>query len=210
MAVVSILQLISHFTNPKTPQRARGLVALLNNGEEDYLNGAYAFAGHPISKLPKMFLNLEGAGAGGRATLFRSTDAEVTRFYKSVKHPFGSVMSGDGFKRKLVRSETDYKVFVEEMGLRGLDVAFWQPRSRYHTQEDNVAHTSRESLWHMLGASISALEAMMDYTGDEFTDSEGGSGKGSDAVWFDCKFTSLDTPLTVADDFQYLVAGLSF
>lgn len=40
VGVVTVLQLISHFTSPgKTPKR--GIVALLNNGEEDYLNGMY-------------------------------------------------------------------------------------------------------------------------------------------------------------------------
>src|SRR5690606_7390707 len=121
--------------------RTRGLIALLNNGEEDFLNGAWAFAGHPISKLPRTFLNLEGAGAGGRATLFRTTDTEVTRFYKAVTRPFGSVVSDDGFKRKVIRSETDFRVFVDKLAMRGLDLAFWWPRSRYHTDEDNVAHS---------------------------------------------------------------------
>lgn len=35
---------------------------------------------------------------------FRSTDAEVTKAYKSSPHPFGSVVSGDGFKRGFIRS----------------------------------------------------------------------------------------------------------
>lgn len=107
------------------------------------------------------FLNLEGAGAGGRATLFRSTDAEVTKYYKKAKRPFGTIVSGDGFKAGLIRykirshkhrsginepvphlcrSATDYSVFVENLGMRGLDVAFYQPRSRYHTTEDDARH----------------------------------------------------------------------
>lgn len=49
------------------------------------------------------FLNLEGAGAGGRATLFRSTDAEITKFYKKAKRSFGTVVSGDGFKLGVIR-----------------------------------------------------------------------------------------------------------
>ena len=89
---------------------------------------------------PDTFLNLEGAGAGGRATLFRSTDAQVTRWYKQSKRPFGTVVSGDGFKKGMVKSQTDYKVFTEQLGMRGLDVAFWEPRSRYHTQDDDARH----------------------------------------------------------------------
>lgn len=98
-------------------------------------------------------------------------------------------MSADGFKKGAVKSETDYKVFYETMGMRGLDVAFWWPRSRYHTAEDDVPHTSRESLWHMLGSSIEALESMMDYNGDEFDDGHGGAGKGTDGVWFDSEYS---------------------
>jgi hypothetical protein len=93
------------------------------------------------------FLNLEGAGAGGRATLFRSTDMEVTKWYKQCKRPFGTVVSGDGFKQGLVKSQTDYKVFTENLGMRGLDVAFWEPRSRYHTQDDDVKHSELHGLY---------------------------------------------------------------
>jgi hypothetical protein len=50
-----------------------------------------------------MLLNLEGAGAGGRATLFRSNDSAVTRFYQKGKRPFGTAMSNDGWKLGLVR-----------------------------------------------------------------------------------------------------------
>ncbi|KAF8536516.1 hypothetical protein BDD12DRAFT_748261 [Trichophaea hybrida] len=189
MAVVSVLQIIQSFTHPdrKGDKRIkRGLVALLNNGEEDYLNGARAFAIHPMANISHSFLNLEGAGAGGRATLFRSTDMEVTKWYKQSKRPFGTIVSGDGFKQGLVKSQTDYKVFTENLGMRGLDVAFWEPRSRYHTQDDDVKHTSKESLWHMLGSSLEILEAATSDTSREF-DHEAGNpaGTGHDGVWFD-------------------------
>lgn len=180
VGVVTILQLISYFTSTgQTPQR--GLLALLNNGEEDGLYGAHAFSQHPASKFPRIFLNLEGAGAGGRATLFRSTDAEVTGFYSSVKSPFGSVISADGFKRGLVRSGTDYSVFTEDLNLRGLDVAFMAPRSRYHTDQDDARNTNLDSVWHMLSAALSTTKAMTGYTGDDFQ----GVNAGNDGVWFD-------------------------
>lgn len=166
--------------------------ALLNNGEEDYLNGANAFCVHPIarSRFLKVFLNLEGAGAGGRATLFRSTDAEVTRFYGGSKYPFGTIVSGDGFKRGFIRSQTDYVVFDDILGLRGLDVAFMEPRARYHTDQDDTRHTSIDSLWHMLSASLSTMQGLTADTGSMFEGRNHGNGKahnglGSEAVWFD-------------------------
>ncbi|KAF2664092.1 putative zinc metalloprotease [Microthyrium microscopicum] len=189
VGVISVLQLISYFTVPEN-QPKRGIVALLNNGEEDYLNGAYAFSQHPLSKFPHTFLNLEGAGAGGRAVLFRSTDTEVTRYYKKAPRPFGTVSSSDGFKAGLVRSQTDYVVFNGLLGMRGLDVAFMEPRSRYHTREDSTRYTSKGSLWHMLSAAIATVEGLASDTSGKFDGEplEEGmvpAGKGSDSVWFD-------------------------
>ncbi|KAH7117592.1 endoplasmic reticulum metallopeptidase 1 [Dendryphion nanum] len=191
VGIVTLLQLLSYFTHDDNwPKRT--IVLLLNNGEEDFLNGAKAFMRHPISQLPHTFLNLEGAGAGGRATLFRSSDAEVTRFYKQAQHPFGTVVSSDGFKKKLIRSETDYVVFNGELGLRGLDVAFMEPRARYHTIEDSTRETSTNSVWHMLSASLATVSGLaadttaeFSGTGRERTDGKVDAGTGSDAVWFD-------------------------
>lgn len=123
IGVVSVLQLIRYFTTTGNEPR-NGLVLLLNNGEEDFLNGARAFGQHPMSRFVHSFLNLEGAGAGGRAALFRSTDEEVTRAYAKSPYPFGTVISGDAFQKGLVRSQTDYVVFNGAFGYRGLDVAF--------------------------------------------------------------------------------------
>ncbi|KAL9638907.1 MAG: hypothetical protein Q9204_001323 [Flavoplaca sp. TL-2023a] len=177
VGVVTILQILKHFTS-KGHKPKKGIVALFNNGEEDYLNGAQAFRKHPLSKFPKAFLNLEGAGAGGRAVMFRSTDTEVTRAYQKSKHPFASVLSGDAFKRGIIKSETDYRVFTEKLGLRGLDLAFFEPRARYHTDQDDAKHTSIDSIWHMLSAAIPTLEALS-------SDNQSFDGTGSDSVWFD-------------------------
>ncbi|EOD49625.1 putative peptidase family m28 family protein [Neofusicoccum parvum UCRNP2] len=184
VGVITVLQLISYFTtNGNQPKR--GIVALLNNGEEDWLNGARAFTQHPLSFFPHTFLNLEGAGAGGRATLFRSTDTEITRFYEKAKQPFGSVISADGFKRGLIRSGTDYSVFTADMNMRGLDVAFMEPRAQYHTVEDAARDTSLNSVWHMLGGALETMKGLTSYTGTQFEGEPEGTGRGSNGVWFD-------------------------
>ncbi|KAI9699604.1 MAG: hypothetical protein M1820_007104 [Bogoriella megaspora] len=184
MGVVTILQLISHFISEgKRPKR--GIVALLNNGEEDWLNGANAFTRHPLSAFPRSFLNLEGAGSGGRSTLFRSTDTEVTKAYESVSYPFGSAVSSDGFKRRLIRSGTDYSVFTSTLGLRGLDVAFMEPRSNYHTTRDNTKHASIDSLWHMLSGALATVETLASASGFTFNKPDPTHIEGSEGVWFD-------------------------
>ena len=190
MGVITALQLVKYFTTPgNTPKK--GVVALFNNGEEDGLYGAKAFLSHPMASFVHTFLNLEGAGAGGRAMLFRSTDMEVTRAYGKAKHPLGTVVSSDGFSLGFIRSETDYVVFRAE-GFRGLDVAFWEPRARYHTDQDDAKHASKDSLWHMLSASVETMKYLTSDTGSTFDGPRGDhdtskvkNGYGSDGVWFD-------------------------
>ncbi|KAL3419589.1 peptidase family m28 family [Phlyctema vagabunda] len=190
VGVITLLQLLKYYSlEAHAPKK--GVVLLFNNGEEDGLFGAKAFLSHPMASFVHTFLNLEGAGAGGRATLFRSTDTEVTRAYAKSPYPLGTVVSSDGFSLGFVRSETDYVVFRAE-GYRGLDVAFWEPRSQYHTDHDDTRHTSKDSLWHMLSASIETTKYLTSDTSSTFVgprkDSAKGkvkNGKGSDGVWFD-------------------------
>ncbi|KAJ5803248.1 uncharacterized protein N7503_005698 [Penicillium pulvis] len=189
VGVVTCLQLIRYFTTPEHAPR-RGLVVLFNNGEEDYLNGARAYSQHPMAKFAHTFVNLEGAGAGGRATLFRSSDTEVTQAYAKSKSPFGSVLSANGFQKGLVKSQTDYVVFQGMLGLRGLDVAFFEPRARYHTDQDDSRHTSMDSLWHMLSTAVASTQDLVSDSSDRFDghvrdDGLVPSGTGTDAVWFD-------------------------
>lgn len=191
MGVVSILQILKHFTTEGN-QPKRGIVLLLNNAEEDGLLGARAFAYSPLFSFPTTFVNLEGAGAGGRAILFRATDKEVTEAYKKAAHPFGSVLASDSFKQGVVKSQTDYAIFNGIFGQRGLDFAFYRPRSRYHTNQDDTRHDSPASLWHMLSSALPTVEKLSNdvsstYSGDrpDGDRRKVPSGKASDGVWFD-------------------------
>lgn len=215
VGVVTVLQLLSYFTTKgNTPKR--GVVALLNNAEEEGLYGAHAYTRHPVSAFPHTFLNLEGVGAGGRAALFRSTDAEVTRYYGKSPHPFGSIVSGDGFKRGYVRSGTDYSIFTKDLGMRGLDVAFLDPRARYHTNEDDARDTNEDSVWHMLSNALATVKAMTADTSSDFQatqDRRSGkapAGHGTDGVWFDLfglVFAVMRLPTLFALSVTLLVAA---
>lgn len=191
VGVITTLQLIRYFTTSGNRPK-KGIVALFNNGEEDFLNGARAYTQHPMSLFTHTFLNLEGAGAGGRAVLFRSTDAEITKAYASSPNPFGTIIAGDGFKQGVIASQTDYVVFEDTLGLRGLDVAFWNPRARYHTDQDDRRHTTKDSLWHMLSASVSTIKSLTSDMSKTFDAPRGDrargkvqNGRGTGAVWFD-------------------------
>ncbi|KAI0159862.1 peptidase family M28 family [Hypoxylon sp. FL1284] len=188
---VTVISLVDYFSRPEN-QPQRGIVALFNNNEEDGLWGAQAFAKSPFLAFCHTFLNLEGAGAGGRANLFRTSDAEVTRAYKGTEHPFGTVISSDAFGLGAIRSNTDFIVFDGVFGLRGLDMAFYRPRARYHTNQDDAGHASRASLWHMLSSSLHTMRYLSGDTGQTFIGDRGDgdrkkvwNGRGNDGVWFD-------------------------
>ncbi|KAI1635731.1 hypothetical protein F4809DRAFT_612731 [Biscogniauxia mediterranea] len=191
MGCVTLMTLVDYFSRPENQPR-RGIVALFNNNEEDFLWGAQAFGYSPFMPFCHTFLNLEGAGAGGRAFVFRSSDTEVTRAYQGSPDPFGTVITSDAFGMGAIRSNTDYIVFNGVYGIRGLDMAFYRPRARYHTNQDDAAHASRASLWHMLSNSLHTMRKLSGDTGRTFIGepSDGDhkkvfSGKGSDGVWFD-------------------------
>ncbi|KAF5020621.1 hypothetical protein F66182_7352 [Fusarium sp. NRRL 66182] len=191
VACVSMLQLLSYFTL-KGRQPKNGIVLLFNNAEEDGLLGARAFGYSPLLQFIHTFVNLEGAGAGGRALLFRTTDLQAAKVYSKSPHPFGSVVAANAFDAGVIKSATDYEIFADVYGQRGLDIAFYQPRSRYHTIEDDARHTSVNSIWHMLSAALVSTEQLSKTTGTIFNGdrSDGKSelvqnGKQAEGVWFD-------------------------
>ncbi|KAI3335099.1 hypothetical protein F4824DRAFT_465828 [Ustulina deusta] len=191
MGCITVIALVDYFSRSEN-QPQRGIVALLNNNEEDFLWGAQVFGNSPFMPFCHTFLNLEGAGAGGRATLFRTTDAEVTAAYRGSPNPFGTVLSSDAFGLGAIRSNTDYIVFNGVYGMRGLDMAFFRPRARYHTNQDDARHASRASLWHMLSNSLHTMTSLSGNTGQTFIGSRGDqdrnkvpNGRGNSGVWFD-------------------------
>lgn len=173
--VASLLGILEHYaTSGKQPLRT--LVFNFNNNEEFGLYGAVAFLSHPWFKLVNYFINLEGTGTGERAILFRTTDYGVAKMYNSVRSPFGTSIFQQGFASGLVHSETDYKVYFDA-GLRGVDIAFYKPRSLYHTAMDQIKTSSKNALWHMLSNSLDYVENIANSKSVEETDEQ--------AVYFD-------------------------
>ncbi|TDL26147.1 Zn-dependent exopeptidase [Rickenella mellea] len=173
MGVVTLLQLVDYFAQN---QPKRTVVFNINNGEEDGLMGAHAFLEHPWFELSNDFINLEGAGAGGRPLLLRTTSTRLARSFARAAHPLGNVISADAFKRGVVKSGTDYSVYTDA-AMEGLDFTFFKPRSKYHTKKDSIPSLGgKAALWNMLESSLLAGKALVD---DE------GTGGGGSAVYFD-------------------------
>ncbi|KAI8374612.1 uncharacterized protein BYT42DRAFT_646560 [Radiomyces spectabilis] len=154
------LELLRYFVH-HPPQNT--MIFLFNNFEEGGLIGAKQFITHPWWPTVRLFINLEGAGAGGRAVLFRSTSLGALKRLASSKSHYlhATPLGNDMMKSKLLKSDTDYSVFVGD-GTPGLDIAFYAPRSHYHTPRDDLAHASTNAVQYMgqmaLGAAIAIDE----------------------------------------------------
>ncbi|KAG2158710.1 uncharacterized protein EDB93DRAFT_1290778, partial [Suillus bovinus] len=182
MGVVTLLSMVKYFAENR-PRRT--VVFNINNGEEDGLNGAHVFMEHPWANVTDTFLNLEGAAAGGRPLLFRTTSRAPLASW-STSHPHANVLTADAFSRGVIRSGTDYSVY-EQAGLKGLDFAFYRGRSRYHTKYDSIPgmsdDKSKNALWSMMeGTLSSSLVLANDAKGKTRTES---AGQGSEPVYFD-------------------------
>ncbi|CAL1711704.1 unnamed protein product [Somion occarium] len=210
MSVATLLQLVEHFSHPEGRPR-RNAFFLFNNGEEDGLNGAHVFFEHPWSNFTSTFVNLEGAGAGGRPLLFQSTSLWPVYAYASdsVAHPLGNSLTVDAFSRGLVRSRTDFQVFKEGIkgeknGLSGVDIAFYKNRALYHTPFDSIPAMgkgeSRRSLWIMMN-TIKGLGTSL--LNDDQPDDGGDSG-----VYFDCSsFVVFSRSALFATNIVLLILG---
>ncbi|KAK7202356.1 hypothetical protein BZA70DRAFT_298028 [Myxozyma melibiosi] len=150
IGVVTLLQLLEYFSGHRP---FHNVVLNFNTGEEINLFGAHQFIKHPVSKYVSSFINLEGAGAGGRTALFRSSSYEALKAFSGSGPAFGSVIMQDIFKTGVVHSETDFEPY-SEAGLHGLDMAFYKPRSRYHTALDNLKSTDKSSVKFMIDNAL--------------------------------------------------------
>ncbi|CAO3608439.1 unnamed protein product [Cunninghamella blakesleeana] len=158
MGVSVTLELLRYFV--KNPPK-HTILFLFNNMEEGGLIGAKVFVEHPWFKDVKVFFNLEGAGAGGRSILFRSGSLlGVSKLASSKAHYLNaSPLGNDMFRYGLIKSDTDYSVF-DRLGVPGLDIAFYSPRSYYHTQRDSLAFISPKSVQYMGQLALGGLQSL--------------------------------------------------
>ncbi|KAG0678309.1 hypothetical protein C6P42_000526 [Pichia californica] len=165
MGIASMLGILQYFVDSNS-QPLRTLIFNFNNNEEFGLLGAEAFIKHDWFKDVSFFINLEGTGAGGQPILFRGTDKGVLDWYHSVSKPYANSIFQEGFNSGLISSQTDYHVY-EKFGLRGIDIAFYKPRSFYHTYKDSIKYTSKGSLWMMMS---NVLDILLDvnYSSDNY------------------------------------------
>jgi hypothetical protein len=159
------------------PQPASDLVVLFTDGEELGLLGARAFAAeHAWMKDVALVLNFEGRGASGPSMMFETSAGNgplVSALGGAAPWPVASSLMYEAYKR--LPNDTDMTVF-KEAGAAGLNFAYAEQLTHYHTALDSPAEMDERSLQHH-GSYALALTR-------RFADLDARSLKGEDAVFF--------------------------
>ena len=125
------------------------VIFLFTDGEESGSLGAYAFMEeHPWSADVGLVLNFEARGSGGPSVMFETSEQNgwlIREFAKAAPHPISHSLAYELYK--LLPNETDLTVFRKN-GLAGLNFAYIDGLSSYHTQLDSVSELDERSLQH--------------------------------------------------------------
>jgi hypothetical protein len=131
------------------PPLKNDVLLLFTDGEEVGLLGAGAFvAEHPWARQVAVALNFEARGSRGPALMFETSADNfylVKEFAQSAPHPRTNSLFYEIYR--LLPNDTDFTVF-RQAGIPGLNFAFIDPVTNYHTQLDSIENMDERSLQH--------------------------------------------------------------
>ncbi|VDN11238.1 unnamed protein product [Dibothriocephalus latus] len=118
------------------------VIFLFNSAEESILPASHAFVTqHEWAEDVALFINLEGAGAGGKLLVFQSgpgmaSSVLIDVYSKATHRPSAEVMAEEIFQFGLIPSDTDFRIFRDYGLIPGLDLAYVADGYSYHTLHD--------------------------------------------------------------------------
>ncbi|VAH34510.1 unnamed protein product [Triticum turgidum subsp. durum] len=127
-----------------------GVLFLFNTGEEEGLDGAHSFiTQHHWRNSVRFAVDLEAMGISGKSTLFQGTHQWALESFAAVaKYPSAQIATQDVFRSGAIKSATDFQIYEEVAGLPGLDFAYTDTTSVYHTKNDKMELLKPGSLQH--------------------------------------------------------------
>ncbi|MEU4508606.1 M28 family peptidase [Nonomuraea wenchangensis] len=133
------------------------LVLLMTDGEEDGVLGAGAFVReHPLGRAGGVLLNWEARGVSGPSLMFetsRGSAGLVEAYAAAAPRPRGDSTMAALYR--LLPNNTDFTPLTAA-GFAGLNFAYVQRSSHYHTAGDSLANLDPGSLQHH-GSTMLAL-----------------------------------------------------
>jgi len=125
------------------------VIFLFTDGEETGSLGAHAFvAEHPLVKNAGPVLNFEARGNGGPVIMFETSERNgylIKEFAKAIPYPVAHSLAYEIYR--LLPNDTDFTVF-KRGHLSGLNFAYVNGLTHYHTQLDSINEIDERSLQH--------------------------------------------------------------
>ncbi|KAI3640154.1 hypothetical protein MIR68_001032 [Amoeboaphelidium protococcarum] len=157
------------------------ILFMFGDGEEVGLLDAFMFTSSKWYNRTAMFINMEAGGNGRRPMMFRYNDLNLKLRAASVlPYPHMDVIGSEAFKLGLVPSDTNYRVFVDNAKLPGLDFAFYENRYKYHTHMDEFSDVNPKTV-QLFGGNILALIKHLLYS--DYTPQKNSKGKYYDSFY---------------------------
>ncbi len=151
--VAVILEGLRVFLNKhKDKPPKNNIVVLFTDAEEVGLMGAKAFVEKYYDiKNVEMVLNFEARGTAGSSYMLMETQggnhALLQAFKKAnIMYPNSNSLAYSIYK--LLPNDTDLTIFRKNANIQGMNFAFIDDYFNYHTQRDNLANLSMDSLAH--------------------------------------------------------------
>jgi hypothetical protein len=125
------------------------IIFLFTDGEESGLLGANAFnSEHPWAKDVGLVLNFEARGNHGPSIMFETSEHNgwlIQQFAQAAPAPVATSLADEIYSR--LPKDTDLSVF-KSAGVPGLNFAYINGLTHYHTMLDNAANIDERSLQH--------------------------------------------------------------
>jgi len=125
------------------------VIFLFTDGEEAGLLGAKAFVEeHPWAKDVGIALNFDARGTTGPSYMFQTSDQNgwlIDEFAEAAPHPISTSLANEIYR--LLPNDTDMTVFMRA-GFDGLNFAYLDGSTKYHTMQDSYANVDERSLQH--------------------------------------------------------------
>jgi hypothetical protein len=167
-AILEIARMAADF-----PPFRNDVILLIADSEENGLIGAHAFAEHhPLFDKVKAVINLEARGVTGSSAMFETGEGNrsiIRMLSKNVDRPVANSLTYEIYKR--LPNDTDYSVYRNK-GVMGVNFAFVQGVSVYHSAIDDPDHLDLGSLQHHGDNAWGMLKALGERDLDTITHRE--------------------------------------
>jgi hypothetical protein len=126
------------------------VIFVFTDAEEACLCGAEAFVNqHPLAKDPAVVLNLESRGSSGPAVMFQTSDGNsgvVGVYGRVAPHPVATSVAVEVYR--LLSNDTDFTPVLNAKRFTGLNAAYIDGSTAYHSPLDRPSNVDVGSLQH--------------------------------------------------------------